>query len=252
MTKRQRSQYRMFVRVRDFGHTHRARFPDGSEGSQAFAAVTAAVADIDAFNRQKQTGRRDSTREKQVAKHRLVKRLGTIARSARVVGSTVPDADAKFPPLTRKDDVSVLQRGRLFLQEAERVTDTFIRCGLPTTFVDDLQQEVARFEQAMAGHSAGRIGAIVSGRGISTTITHGIQAVRALDVLVANVLDDDQVVMHTWKRQRHVDLAGKSASVGEPADDPVPASEGGPPARQATEVPAPVTGASDAPLRRAS
>ena len=252
MTKRQRSQYRMFVRVRDFGNTHKAQFPGGSEGSTAFAAVTAAVADIDAFNRQKQTGRRDSKREKLAAKQWLVKRLGTIARSARVLGRTVPGADAKFPPLTRKDDVSLLQSGRLFLQEAEPVKDTFIRCGLPTTFVDDLQQAVARFEQAMAGHSAGRIGAIVSGKGISATIKQGIQTVRSLDVLVANVLDDDQVVMNTWKRQRHVDMTGKSASAGEPSDDPVPASEGEPLAPQAAEVPAPVTSASDEPLRRAS
>jgi hypothetical protein len=252
MTKRQRSQYQMFVRVRDFGITHAVRFPEGSEGSKAFAAVTAAVADIDAFNKQKQTGRRDGQHEKLAVKQALVKRLRTIASSARVLGRTVPGADAKFPPLTRTDDVSVLQSGRLFLQEAEPVKDSFIRCGLPTTFVDDLQQAVTRFEQTIAGNSAGRIGAIVSGKGISATITQGIQTVRALDVLVANVLDDDQVAMNTWKRQRHVDLTGgKSVPVGEPSDEPVPV-EGDPLAPHTAEVSASVTSAANEPLRRAS
>ena len=148
--------------------------------------------------------------------------------------------------------MSVLQSGRLFLQEAEPVKDTFIRCGLPTTFVEDLQQAVVRFEQAIAGHSAGRIGATVSDKGITATITQGVQAVRSLDVLVANVLDDDPVAMNSWKRRRHVDMTPKSASVDEPSDNPVPASEHEPLAPRSSEVSAPVTGAADEPLRMAS
>ena len=163
MTKRQRSQYQMFVWVRDFGYTHPAQFPAGSEGHKAFAAATTAVADIEAFNKQQQTGRRDNRREKLAAKKELVKRVGTLAQSARVLGSTAPGADAKSPPLTRRDNVSVRQSGRLFLEEAAPAKDMFLRCGLPMTFVDDLQQALARFEQTIAGHSAGRIGAFVSG-----------------------------------------------------------------------------------------
>lgn len=55
----------MFVRVRDCGLTYKERFPDGSEGHTAFAAMATTVAEVDAFSKQKQTGRRDSKREKQ-------------------------------------------------------------------------------------------------------------------------------------------------------------------------------------------
>ena len=49
MTKRQTRQYAMLVRIRDFGQAHKDPFPEGSEGDNAFAAVTAAVAQIEAF-----------------------------------------------------------------------------------------------------------------------------------------------------------------------------------------------------------
>ena len=97
MTKRQRSQYRMsFECVTSGTRTRR----DSRTGRKA-------------ARRSRWSRPRSPTSMRSTRGCRWVKRLGTIARSARVVGTRVPDADAKFPPLTRKDDVSVLQACRL-------------------------------------------------------------------------------------------------------------------------------------------
>jgi hypothetical protein len=119
-----------------------------------------------------------------------------------------------------------VRSGRLFLQESEPVKDAFIRCGLPATFVEELQQAVARFEQAINGRNAGKTGAVVSQRGIRSTVKKAVDTVQSLDVLVANALGHDENVMNAWKRDRHVELGRKSAPVGAPSDhgDHVPAS----------------------------
>src|SRR5262249_12712919 len=89
-------------------------------------------------------------------------------------------------------------------------------CGFPATFVADLQQAVARLEQAIDGRNAGKTGAVVSQKGIRSTITKAVDTVQSLDVLVANVLGHDEDVMNAWKRDRHVELAGKGAWVAAP------------------------------------
>lgn len=186
MTKRQYRQYAMLVRVRNFGDAHKEPFPEGSEGSKAFGVVSAAVTQIDAFTKAKLTARRLSKKEKLAAKLALAARIGTIARSARVMAKSVVGADAKFSLPTRQSDVAVLQTGRLFLGEAGAVKDAFIRCGLPATFMEELEQAVATLEQAINGRSTRKTDAVVAQKGIRSTLKKGVDAVGSLDVLVAN------------------------------------------------------------------
>jgi hypothetical protein len=239
MTKRQTRQYAMLVRVRDFGNTHGARFPEGSEAQNAFASVTSAVAQVEAFTNAKLTARRISRMSKRAAKQVLMKRIGAIARSARALAANDPGADEKFPMPASRGDIAVLQTGRLFLQEGVAVRERFIRCGLPPTFLDDLQQAVGTFEQAISGRSAGRTGAIVSQMGIRSSIKSGVAAVQSLDAFVANVLGQDEAALNAWKRDRHVDLDGRSPSAPtrSAASEPIPAATS--PASEVIEEPMP-------------
>lgn len=255
MTKRQTRQYEMLVRVRDFGHTYRQQFAEESEGSKAFGVVADAVGQIDTFHKSKLTARRESMQTKQKAKAALAAQIGAIARSARVMAKAIPDADAKFPLPARRSDVAVLQSGRLFLDEAAAVKDMFIRCGLPPTFIDELQQAVAAFEQAISGCTAGRTGAVVSRGAIHSALKRGVDAVDTLDVLVANTVGHDEHAMRRWKRDRHVAAAGRNASAGTPLEQPAPAPAEEPPTALTTEPPSPqatVVSANDHPLQRAS
>jgi hypothetical protein len=214
MTKRQTRKYEMLVRVRDFGKNHSAQFAEGSEVSKAFAAVNDAVAQVSAFGVTKLTARRESMDARFAARQALERWIAAIARSARVMAKAVPGADAKFPLPTRRNDVAILQSGRLFLQEATPLKDTFISCGLPATFVEDLQQAVTGFEQQIAGRNAGKVGAAVSHHAIRAALKKGLNTVLSLDALVRNVLGGDGNAMKEWKRARHVEFFGRTAGVG--------------------------------------
>ena len=138
MTKRQTRKYEMLVRVQTFGVTHQKQFAEGSEVAKAFATVADAVAQINGFEMAKGTARRQSLEAKLAAKLALAARIGAIARSARVMAKAIPGADAKFPLPMRRSDVAILTSGRLFLQEATLLKDTFVSCGLAPTFVENL------------------------------------------------------------------------------------------------------------------
>jgi hypothetical protein len=222
MTNRQYRQYEMLVRVRDFGKLYQDRFPEGGTGRTAFAAVGAVVAEVEAFVREQQTGSRRGRQAKLQARKALKARLVTIARSARVVAKTTLDFDARFPLPARKSDVAVLQSGQLFLKEAAAVKEAFVRCGLPDTFIDDLQQAVTAFEEAVAGTHDGRTRGKVSSLGIRSALASGMSAVDSLDVLVANVLGGDLTTMETWKHKRRVDVAVRTSIATPTAHVPQP------------------------------
>jgi hypothetical protein len=227
MTKRQTRKYEMLGRVQTFGKNHSAQFAEGSEVAKAFAAVNDAVAQVNAFGLTKLTARRESMKARFAARQELAAWIAAIARSARVMAKAVPGADAKFPLPTRRTDVAILQSGRLFLQEATPLKDTFISCGLPATFVEDLQQAVTGFEQQMAGRNAGKVGAAVSQHAIRAALKKGLDTVLSLDALVRNVLGGDDNAMKEWKRARHVEFAGRTAALDSPEQGAsVPASKG--------------------------
>jgi hypothetical protein len=262
MTTRQARQYEMLVRVRAFGKAHQDRFVEGGEGYKAFNDVGAALAEVDAFNGGKQTARRQSRQTKPAAKEALTAQLRRVAHTARVMAKTTPDADAPFPLPTRESDLALLQAGLLFVKEVEARTDAFLRCGLPATFADELQQAVTAFEQAIGNRQAGRTGAAVSQVAIRTALRQGSDAVNSLDVLVRNALGGDIKAMAAWTRDRHVDWTGKRGATGAASNPPtpIPASRAGhsiaqPIAESAAAVPA-ATGSSiaadDLSVRRAS
>jgi hypothetical protein len=244
MTKRQSRQYEMLVRVGHYGVAYKALFPEASEGGKAFAAVTDAAAQIEALTNARLTARRLSKGEKLAAKRALAARIGAIARSAQVMAKAAPGADAKFPLPTRQSDMAILQTGRLFLQEVGSVKDAFIRCGLAATFVEELQHAVSRLEETIKGRSDGKTSAVVARKGIRSILKKAVDAVRSLDVLVANALGGDEAAMNAWKRDRHVEFSGRTAAVGAP-----PPENSVPPPATPTEhpnVPAHSDSASDA------
>lgn len=238
MTFRQTRQFAMLVRSRDFVQVREGLFPEGSVGRKAFNALVAALKKIAEFNGAKQSMRWETRDTRLVAKNALKAQLAAIARSARVLAKDVPDADAKFRLPQRQSDVAVHQSGLLFLKEAAVVKDTFINCGLPATFLEELQQAVTAFEQAIAGRSNARTGSVVSRKEIAALLKEGIDAVRSLDALVANALGNDRLAMNEWKGKRHVDRVRTSGAAVVTPDAVAPATT--------------AANAGDDPLRRAS
>ena len=230
MTKRETRQYEMFVRVRDFGVMYRDRFPAGSTGGQAFAAVEAAVAQLEASGTSKLTAKGEGQRAKVKARRALTERVRAIARTARVVADTVPGAETFRLP-EQETDVALLTAARAFLQAGEAVKAEFVAHGLPDSFIGDLQQVITTFEQAIGVRQAGQTGATLAQIRTKAALAQGLKAIRTLDVIVLNLMGENEEVLGVWKLKRHVVATGKSTSpdtaslTGETTVSPVPSGE---------------------------
>jgi hypothetical protein len=214
MNKNQRLRYEMFLRVRDFGHVHRDRFPESSTAGKAFAAVAAAVADLEAHAMAGLLTAEEGRKARDAARDALVDRLTAIARTARVIARALPGADAVFRMPAERSDTSLLTTARAFISEGQAVKNRFVPLGMPDDFLTGLQKVVDTYDQAIGGRRAGRTGLAAARAGMKTAIAQGLDAVRTLDVVVANTLQDDPVVLAAWKRGRQQMSKAKGASAG--------------------------------------
>ena len=139
MTSKETRTYEMLQRVREFGKARANRFPDDTEGGQAFASVAAAVAQVAAYDDAKTRSSERGTDAKAAAREALMDHLRTISRTARVIASKTPGFQDRFRIRTSKmADPAILSAGRVFADEAASVKDRFIAHGMADTFVADL------------------------------------------------------------------------------------------------------------------
>jgi hypothetical protein len=256
MKRDDRLRYEMFLRVRDFGIAQRQLFPDGSMGGKAFAAVAAAIAQIEASATEKLLTAEEGRQAKAAARDVLVERMTTIARTARLLSKNAPGSDAVFQLPVYLSDVELLAAARAYVREAQAAIDRFVLLGMPKTFVVDLQALVDGFEQAVHGRRAGRTGLAAARAAFNAAIAHAMDAIRTLDIVVANTAVDDVELVRAWKRLRYVGTKAKTPVGPTPAQPATPPPAVGtitavvPAAPAGTETPAAVS--SDVAERRAS
>ena len=211
MTRYEQARFDMLLRVRDFGTAHRGRFPESSTAGKAFAAVSAAVTTLEAHA----TARVLAAEEGKKAKR------------------------AAFRLPKQRSDQAWLTSARAFIREGEAVKARFVTFGMPDTFVTNLQELTGSFEQAIRGWRVGKSG-LAALAGIKTALGQGLDAARTLDVVLANSLDDDPVLLAAWARARRVEakprttrVSAKSAATST-GDAPPPAAPAPAPAEAAT------------------
>jgi hypothetical protein len=213
-------RYEMLVRVRDFGENHGHLFPESSQAGQQFAAVAAAVQQLEEHAVAKMSTARGGVSPKSMARGALRSRLGAISRTARAISDTTPGLEDKFQLPNPITDQGLLTAGRMFARDAEAFTALFIGHAMPATFISDLKNRVEKFEQAVRDREAGRDANTAARASIEAALSSGLAAVRKLDVMVGNRLHDDPVTMAVWERDRWVDYPNRPRRVLAPASEP--------------------------------
>ena len=200
----EKRQYKMLARVRDFGNTRRELFPESSPGGQQFGVVAKAVKQLSeqAMANAAAAGERASTKAR--GQRALIDRLEAISRTARVIAEGTPGLEDKFHLPDPQTDEALLTAGRVFARDAAGFTSQFVGHGMPETFLADLDDLVATFEKATRYRTAGRNDQTAARASIEAAVESGMEAVRKLDVIVANRLHDDAVTMAVWERERRV------------------------------------------------
>lgn len=123
-----------------------------------------------------------------------------------------PALDGHFEMPRITSDQATLIAGRTFARDVEPFTSHFIAHGMATTFVADLEALVDSFERALRARGMGRDERVAASAGIKTAIASGLDAVRALDVIVSNDLPDDQMTSAVWRRDCRIVYPGSTSS----------------------------------------
>ncbi len=212
MRTKETRQYEMFVRVRDFREAHRDLFPKKREGGQAFATVAAAVTQLTAYDDSKSKTSEEGKEAKAIARQALFDEIKSISRTAHVIARKSPGFGDlfKMPKSSRPTDQAVLGAGRVFADNAKSVRDRFLAHGMPETFVADLKRLVEMFGEAIRERQTGKERQAVAHRGLATALASGLDAVRALDIIVANVVRDDADALAAWEHDRKVEIPRRS------------------------------------------
>ncbi len=245
MTRNDRVRYEMFSRVRQFGNTHGKHFGKTSIGGQAFATVSAAVAELEQYAkaRVRTSGAGKVARAR--ARQALADQLTDVARTARLVSTKVSgDGPGAFKVPQWRSTAGRLTAARAVIDDGRSAAEVLTQLGLRETFVDELQALVDRFEEADRGRQAGRLGLAAAKAGFAHAMAQAADAVHTLDVIVANTFKKNPTVLAEWEAARHSTPKRVAASKATEAPGPAPTAAGSaPPPDEVTRD----TGGTDAP-----
>lgn len=216
----------MLTRVRDFGAVRAALFPPASHGGQLFANVSTVVDELEghASNQTQQAGAsREGTTTKAVARAALTEALEAINLTARAMSLTTPGLDDQFRLPRSRADQSLLAAARAFAEEADPLKAQFILRAMPDTFVEDLNADIAAFEQAISARNESTGSQVEATAAIDDAIDRGMQAAQELHAVVQNKLRDDKPALAAWTSARHVERrSGKGEAPKPDAPQPTP------------------------------
>jgi hypothetical protein len=177
---------------------------------------------------------KDGASPKTTGRTALVQRLGAISRTARAIGEDTGGLEDRFHLPEPQSDQALLTAGRVFAQDAEAFKSHFVAHAMPKTFIADLVKAVDRFERAIHDRDAGKDEHTAARASIEAALSSGMAAVRGLDVMVANRLQDDPVTLAVWERDRKVRYPNRGGSVTE---DQAPANGAATPAAATAAAP---------------
>jgi hypothetical protein len=224
MTSVDTRRYEMLVRVRDFGAKYAERFPSSSLGGQAFATVTAAVAELSQHTASLLSGRgttREGVTSKAVAREALRDDLDAIVRTARAIALDTPGIDDKFRAPRGNGDQTLLSAARAFASDAAPLAPQFLAHDMPADFLEDLEKDVKEFEAAIHGRETGKDINVAARASLEGSMEAGLAAVRRLDAVVPTRLRDDAAAVAVWERARRIEYRrGKPETA--PAPEPEP------------------------------
>ncbi len=223
MQKAQRLKYEMFVRVRNFGMVNRDVFPEFSEGGRAFTRVAEAVSAFEEYLTRRTKARADAQRVRTTTRRAVVEAMKAIAATGRRIDKAGPGTHPFRMP-RRHSATVVLASARLFMEEAAQRVDRFVRLGMPPTFLTELRELVGDLEQAINVQQDSRRSRVKAQAGLEGALALGFDAIRDLDVAVANTLRGDGVRLAEWRGARHMEgQSPSSKTVTTPVVASVPA-----------------------------
>lgn len=212
----------MLIRVRQFGLTRAASFPEGSRGRELCALVGEAVSDIEGLSATQATHARavkEQTTEKKAASDALREGMEAIARTAGSMARSAPGLRDKFRLPSNRSGQEWLAAARSFAAEAEPLKGEFVSRGMGADFLEEFKTRIRAVEQTVdvrAQRSAARVSATAA---VAEAAERGREAARELDAVVRNVFRNDHVTLAEWESASRVERAARRAEKEAPAPE---------------------------------
>ncbi|HEX8772852.1 MAG TPA: hypothetical protein VF735_04550 [Pyrinomonadaceae bacterium] len=230
MKDTERLRYETFLRVREFGASREAEFPQTTLAGELFAGLNGIIAEIDGHTAAQASGQSasmESTGSKSAARDELRRDLEAISRTARVMARTIPGLENKFRAPRSISDQALLAMARAFAADALPLKAEFTRRGLPDDFLDDLAADIEAFEEAVNQQIQKREAQVAATAALDDAIERGVSIVRELDAIMRNKLATDHASLAAWLSASHIERPPRRAarSTSPPdAQPPAPAS----------------------------
>ncbi len=211
MTTSEKRRHEMLVRVRDFGLARGDRFPKSTRGGEAFAAVDAAVNNLNqhaATEFSSRRGARGGASTDTAAYRALVEMVEAMSRTGRAVALDTPGAEDRFRVTKAQGRRGIMNAARAFARDAEPLASQFIAHGMPEDFVAQLKAKIAGFEQVLHEREARKELNASSRASMNAALESGLAAVQRLDAIVGNVLGDDAAATASWAVARRIEHYG--------------------------------------------
>lgn len=242
MIRKQRRQYEMLLRLRDFAKAHAQVFSQNGAGQEAFAAIDSAVNELTATDLVKMAASASARTTRLTARRKaltdLLAQMSQLARVLRARGHNLP----AFEIPVSKSDQSLLTAARQFARDAAGFEAEFSRHAMGSKAIADV---AAAFETATRDRGMSRAEHVAATARIRDLLAAAMLDVRRLDLIVNRELAGDNVVRAVWKQARRVGKVTTRAAAPESSEtseesEAVEASEPAeaPEEPEATETPA--------------
>ena len=211
------------ARVDDFALAHAADFPASTEGSQLFAAIATARANVAthaAAHAASRSAALESTVSKSVAHEALRAMLKMISRTAASMEDIEPGIKNKFRVPNHKGDQVLLNAARGVVTNATPLKTAFINKAMPADFLTTLAANITQLQEAMDNKRRETEAHVTAQAALKTALAGALKALRKVDPIVRNKYHDDPVALAAWdnacRPARH-QRKSKSAPPPEPA-----------------------------------
>ena len=217
---KQRGQYEMLLRVRDFIAAQQHLFAQSPTAQKLFASVNATINELTAADLVKMSSslsaRADRKQKARTALAELLLKVSQLTRLLRAGGLNVP----AFQMPHSRSVQTLLTAARKFAQDAAPFDGELAGHRLGSTAINETATEL---EAAVSDRGMQRSDHIQARARIRELLASALVDVRRLDLIIDRELAGNQPVRESWKHLRHVletRVAGSTAAATEEPAQP--------------------------------
>lgn len=197
-----------FIRIKAFGIEFPEDFPAGSPHEEQMLEISAVVAEIEAAAGKQAFGfgkTRFEYHGKGTNRIKLRDQMEDISTIADTLAYTIEGVDLLFKIPNNLSDAALIALAAAFVERAEPYKADFIRYGLKTTFIADLQTAKQEFENSLTAPESATEAQVEATAKLDPLVRRGMIARKILNGLMKIKYKTDSARMRAWQTAAHID-----------------------------------------------